>query len=138
MKKIFYFVLPFLALFTSFFWGGCDAAEDFAEEQSLSFDTTIVMIDTVRNHTDVNFIPVKFELEIQLGSFTSKKYADILSAKADSVLNKKSEVIYENNIYRVSAERFTNPEKANAYLEYVKGKGFRDAFVKKIRIIDGN
>jgi len=138
MKKIFYFVLPFLALFTSLILGGCDAAEDFAEEQSLTYDTTIVMFDTIRNHTDVNFIPVKFELEIQLGSFTSKKYADILSAKADSVLNKKSEVIYENNIYRVSAERFTNPEKANAYLEYVRGKGFRDAFVKKIRIIDGN
>ena len=138
MKKIFYFVLPFLALIISFIFGGCDAAEDFAEEQSLTYDTTIVMFDTIRNHTDVNFIPVKFELEIQLGSFTSKKYADILSAKADSVLNKKSEVIYENNIYRVSAERFTNPEKANAYLEYVRGKGFRDAFVKKIRIIDGN
>ena len=138
MKKIFYFVLPFLALFTSLILGGCDAAEDFAEEQSLTYDTTIVMFDTIRNHTDVNFIPVKFELEIQLGSFTSKKYADILSAKADSVLNKKSEVIYENNIYRVSAERFTNPEKANAYLEYVRSKGFRDAFVKKIRIIDGN
>ena len=138
MKKIFYFVIPFLALFMSFIFCGCDSSEDLAEEQTSLSDTTIVMTDTIRNHTYLNFMPVTFELEIQLGSFATKMYADNLSVKADAILNQNTDVIFENNVYRVSAGRFTDPEKANAYLEYVRGKGFRDAYVKKVRKIDGN
>jgi hypothetical protein len=136
MKKIYYFVVPFLALFTSFIYWGCDAAEDFAEQQITQYDTTIVITDTVKKHTNVKFEPVKFELEIQLGSFASKAYADNLSAKADLLLNRKTEVIFEDNVYRVSAGRFTIPDRANAYLEYVREKGFTDAFIRKIKKIN--
>jgi hypothetical protein len=136
MKNIYYFVVPFLALCASVILWGCDAAEDFAEHQATQYDTTIVINDTVRKHTDAKFEPVKFELEIQLGSFASKTYADNLAAKADLILNRKTEVIFEDNVYRVSAGRFTIPDRANAYLEYVKEKGFTDAYIRKIRKIN--
>ncbi len=136
MKNLFNFVILLLVISASFILWGCDAAEDFAEQQNSTYDTVIVITDTIKNRTEVKLVPVKFELEIQLGSFASKTYADNLSAKADSVLKGKTEVIFQDNIYRVCAGRFVNPEKANAYLEYVKEKGFGNAFIRKVKKIN--
>jgi hypothetical protein len=139
MKNLLYFLaLPFLIFISSAFFWGCDAAEEFAEEQMYIADTTIIKIDTIRTRTEIKFVPVKFELIVQIASFARKQYADIMSLKADSILNKKTDIIFEDNYYIVAAGRFTDPEKANAYMGYVKGKGFSDAFVKKIKRLDSN
>jgi len=139
MKNLLYFLaLPFLIFISSACFWGCDAAEDFAEEQMYIPDTTIVQIDTIRTRTEIKFVTVKFELVVQIASFAKKQFADNMSLNADSILGKKTEIIFENNYYIVAVGRFTDPEKANAYMGYVRGKGFPDAFVKKIKKLDNN
>jgi len=139
MKNLLYFLaIPFLIFISSSCFWGCDTAEEYAEEQMYIPDTTIVKIDTLRTRTEIKFVPVKFELVVQIASFAKKQYADNMSLKVDSILSKKTEIIFENNYYVVAAGRFTDPEKANTYLGYVKGKGFTDAFVKKIKRLDSN
>lgn len=135
---MYFTVIPCLLFISSFYFWGCDAAEDYAEQQMYIADTTIVQIDTIRTRTEIKFVPVKFDLVIQIASFARRDYAESMSQKADLSLSKKTEVIIENNYYLVIAGKFTDAEKAKAYLEYVKGKGFPDAFVKKTRRLDNN
>jgi hypothetical protein len=136
MKNILYFAIPIIIILISMNFWGCDSAEEFAEEQINKVDTTIVITDTIKSHRDTSFVPVKYQMEIQLGSFATRKYAEAFSAKADEILNRKTEISFDDNIYRVTAGRFTIPDRANAYLEYVKEKGFSDAFVRKIKVIN--
>jgi hypothetical protein len=134
MKKPLYFlILSAIPIITSLLLFSCDSAEDEAEDRMTRPDTTMVLYDTIRTKTEIKFVPVKFELVIEIASFKNKENADRFKSKTDSLLNKTTEVLELDNHFIVTVGRFTEPDKANAFLEYIKSRGYPQAFIKKIK-----
>ena len=137
MKKSLYFIiLSIIPLFASLLLFGCDAAEDKAEDMMNQPDTTLVMIDTIRTKTEVKFVPVTLDLVIEIASFNNKDNAEKYKAKTDSILNKTTEIIELEDHYIITIGRFTEPDRANAFLDYIKGQGYPQAFIKKVKKIE--
>jgi len=134
MKKLLYFsCIIILMVLSSLGIYGCDAAEDYGEEMINIPDTTVTIIDTIKSKTEINFVPVKFDLVVQLSSFSKKENAEKYSVKTDSILSKSTSIINIDGHFLVTIGKFTDPERANAYLEYIRGKGYPEAFVKKVK-----
>jgi len=137
MRKSLYFcILSALPLIASLLFYACDAAEDEAEDRMTRPDTTLVMIDTFKTKTDVKFIPVKLDLVIQIASFTNRENAEKYKMKTDSLLNKTTEILELDNHFLITVGRFTDPDKANAFLDYIKDQGYPQAFIKKVKKLD--
>ena len=98
-------------------------------------DGIVVVVDTVVVRTDTVKTELKkvesiiLNLTVQLGAFVNKDYDDQYVSDARERLNTMVDIKLNKGIYKITVGKFDNSERANSYLEFVKSKGFEDAFL---------
>jgi hypothetical protein len=91
-------------------------------------DTVVVRTDTVK--TELKKVEsIKLNLTVQLGAFVNKDNADQFVMDARDRLNTMVDMKSVKGVYKITVGKFDDSERANAYLDFVKSKGFEDAFV---------
>ena len=128
-KALNYFVL--LLASSTFFFSACTSSEDKKEWDDglvVVVDTVVVRTDTIK--TELKKVEsIKLNLTVQLAAFVNKDNADQYVIDARERLNTMVDVKFTKGIYKITVGKFDDSERANAYLDFVKSKGFEDAFV---------
>lgn len=101
------------------------------EEVIVVEDTVYVKMDTVIQRYKP---PEKLDLRmvVQLAAFSKKENAEEFAKKAKEKLGFFPNISYFENYYVVTVGSFTDASKAEDYLNYIKGKGFSEAFIRKV------
>ncbi len=89
-------------------------------------DTVFVQRDSVR----IEESNLKLNLTIQLASYDNLAYAESFAAKAKETLNSEVEISQYQGKYTIITGKFDAVRKAEAYLGFVKSKGFNEAFIR--------
>lgn len=104
-----------------------------------SDEEIIVVEDTVYVKTDTfiqRYKPTEkldLRMVVQLAAFSKKENAEEFVKKAKEKLGFPPDISYFENYYIVTVGSFADASKAEDYLNYIKGKGFPDAFIRKLR-----
>lgn len=124
-----YFVL--LLISSTFIFSACTSSDDSKEWDDglvVVVDTVVVRTDTIK--TELKKVEsIKLNLTVQLAAFVNKDNADQYVIDARERLNTMVDVKFTKGIYKITVGKFDDSERANAYLDFVKSKGFEDAFV---------
>lgn len=126
-----YFVL--LLLIGSAFFYSCsssdtDVDEDFNKELVIVVDTVVVRTDTIK--TELKKVEaIKLNLTVQIGAFVNQDNANQYVTDARERLNTMVDMNLKGGVYKVTVGKFDNSERADAYLQFVKSKGYEDAFI---------
>ncbi len=101
---------------------------------SVTVDTFVIKkTDTVFIQTDSARIEQNqfdFNLTIQLASYDNLPYAESFALKAKETLNSDVEISEYQGKYTIITGKFDAVRKAEAYLGFVKSKGFNEAFIR--------
>ena len=127
-----YFVLLLLigsALFYSCSSSDTDEIdEDFKKELVIVIDTVVVRTDTIK--TELKRIKaIKLNLTVQIGAFVNQDNATQYVSDARERLNTMVDMNHKGGVYKITVGKFDNSERADAYLQFVKSKGYEDAFI---------
>ena len=124
-----YFVL--LLISSTFIFSACTSSDDSKEWDDglvVVVDTVVVRTDTIK--TELKKVEsIKLNLTVQLAAFVNKDNADQYVIDARERLNTMVDVKFTKGIYKITVGKFDDSDRANAYLDFVKSKGFEDAFV---------
>jgi hypothetical protein len=135
MNKINRISLIIIFLVFSFSYFSCDSSDTVENETGLSKDTVIFKYDTVFVKREGQPKPVRFDITIQLGSYQVKSNAELFAEKVKGLLEKEVNIINVRGKYIVIVGKYTEPDAANSYLQEVKSKGIKDAYVRNIKDI---
>ena len=125
------FIYPFLLVSFLLFslLTSCTSSDD--EDIYVLRDTVILNVDTLikeqRNVQKLNLVFV-----IQLASFKEMNYAETFRDQAKEKLNVIPDVRKTSTFYHVTVGKFNDAKSAQDYLNFVKSRGFQNAFVKSI------
>ena len=127
-----YFVLLLLigsALFYSCSSSDTDEVdEDFNKELVIVVDTVVVRTDTIK--TELKKVKaIKLNLTVQIGAFVNQDNATQYVSDARERLNTMVDMNLKGGVYKITVGKFDNSERADAYLQFVKSKGYEDAFI---------
>jgi cell division septation protein DedD len=101
------------------------------EEVIVVKDTVYIEKDTViQKHKTPEKLDIR--MVVQLAAFSRKENADEFAKKIKDKLGFLPNVSLFENYYIVTVGSFTDASKAEDYLNYIKGKGFSEAFIRKI------
>jgi hypothetical protein len=131
IKKIIYFVIPVTVLFSVLFYS---CSSDVYDEEDIIVvrDTITIKIDTtIKEQREME--KLRLMLVIQLGAFSNKDYADLFASSASEKLSRDTDVRNVGNLFIVTIGNFTDANKAEDYLMFVKSKGYDKAFIKNIK-----
>lgn len=124
-----YFVL--LLISSTFIFSACTSSEDSKEWDDglvVVVDTVVVRTDTIK--TELKKVEsIKLNLTVQLAAFVNKDNADQFVTDARERLNTMVDMKFVKGIYKITVGKFDDSDRANSYLDFVKSKGFEDAFV---------
>lgn len=116
-------VLVFSSLLTS-----CSSYE---EEYYYVRDTVVVKKDTIiREERPVE--PLRLKLVIQIASFSNQKSAEDFSIQVKEKLNSYPDIRTIQGMYVVTVGSYNNNNQAEEYLNFVKARGFNNAFIKNL------
>jgi cell division septation protein DedD len=124
-----YFVL--LLISSTFIFSACTSSNDSKEWDDglvVVVDTVVVRTDTIK--TELKKVEsIKLNLTVQLAAFVNKDNADQFVTDARERLNTMVDTKLTKGVYKITVGKFDDSDRANAYLDFVKSKGFEDAFV---------
>ena len=124
-----YFVL--LLISSTFIFSACSSSDDSKEWDDglvVVVDTVVVRTDTIK--TELKKVEsIKLNLTVQLAAFVNKDNADQFVTDARERLNTMVDTKLTKGVYKITVGKFDDSDRANAYLDFVKSKGFEDAFV---------
>ncbi|MGB9695804.1 MAG: SPOR domain-containing protein [Ignavibacteria bacterium] len=101
------------------------------EEVIVVEDTVYVKMDTlIQRHKTTEKLDLR--MVVQLAAFSKRENADEFAKKAKEKLGFLPNITYFDNYYIVTVGSFTDASKAEDYLNYIKGKGFSEAFIRKV------
>ena len=135
MKKLYKIGFIIIILISAFVLNSCDSSEFEETELNLSKDTIIYKYDTVFIKKEGQLKQVRFDITVQLASFSVKANAEKFAEKTKILLEKQVDIISVRSKFIVIVGRFSEPEIANSYLGVVKSKGIIDAYVRNIKEI---
>ncbi|MDT8401925.1 MAG: SPOR domain-containing protein [Bacteroidales bacterium] len=72
---------------------------------------------------------------IQLGAFTTQKYAGIMRARLESLLEKKAEIVVEGDFYKVRILDLKDREEVDRTIERLKEVGFNIFWVIRLKAL---
>jgi cell division septation protein DedD len=129
MKKAFIYPLLLVSFLLFSLLTSCTSSDD--EDIYVLRDTVVLNVDTLikeqRNEQKLNLVFV-----IQLAAFKELSYAESFRDKAKEKLNAVPDLRKTNSIYHVTIGKFNDATSAQDYLNFVKSKGFPNAFVKSL------
>jgi len=127
MRKIKLFYLLFL-LFPLVFVS-CYSGDDCCDE-----DEEYYVVDTTKPviAKETLLVVYKYKLNVQIGAFANKNYADDFAKVAREKLKYSVEIrLYPDGLYKLLVGgEFVDINKAIEILEYVRTKGYFDAFIR--------
>jgi hypothetical protein len=131
IKKIIYFIIPVTVFFSVMFYS---CSSDVYDEDDIIVvrDTITIKIDTtIKEQREME--KLRLMLVIQLGAFSNKDYAALFASSVSEKLSRDADVRTAGNLYIVTVGSFTDANKAEDYLMFVKSKGYDKAFIKNIK-----
>jgi cell division septation protein DedD len=131
IKKFNNFIIPVALIFPLIFYS---CASDVYDEEDIVVvrDTITIRIDTtIKEQREME--KLRLMLVIQLGAFSNKDHADNYASSVSEKLSKDADVRNVGNVYVVTVGNFTDANKAEDYLMFVKSKGYDKAFIKNIK-----
>ncbi len=136
--------LIYISITLALFYYGCSSGEYELEEHQIDYVEKTLKIDTVKkvavdtsgnqnNHKKDNTSKDSYSYIVQIGAFFVKTNFDNFFAQAKQALG--DEVFYEftNSLYKIRIGKYSDKAEAIRQLDYVKGKGFDDAFIVTIK-----
>ncbi len=93
-------------------------------------DTVIVGDTSVPSEPREEKYMTNLNLTVQLGSFANQSYAVSFAETAKQNLNYETEIQVYDDKFCVIAGNFDTVKKAEAYLSYVKSKGYNQAYIR--------
>jgi len=141
MLKIVKINLYFLLLPLAVYLTGCSSGEYDIEKYEVNYTEKTVKIDTLKKITikeddkndkikeDINTNKDTYFYIIQIGAFSQKNNLEKFYEQAKMILG--AEVYYEqsNSLYKVRIGNFPNRAEALKYIEFIRSKGYNDAFI---------
>lgn len=125
MFRNFYALLFIVLLSSALILSSCTSE---SSNEVVIVDTVIVKVDTVKVDRKVKEAYVN--LTVQIGAFANKNNADDFAKIASQKLSGVVEVtLVSGKLYKITVGRFSDPKKADDYLQIVKSKGYTDSFV---------
>lgn len=101
---------------------------------SVTIDTFVIKkTDTIfvqRDSARIEESKLNLNLTIQLASYDNLAYAESFALKAKETLNSEVEISQHQGKYTIITGKFDAVRKAEAYLGFVKSKGFKEAFIR--------
>ncbi|MFZ4589470.1 MAG: SPOR domain-containing protein [Ignavibacteria bacterium] len=129
MKRIYIYPLVLVAFLLVSLMSSCTSSDD--EDIYVLKDTVVLNVDTlIKEQRNVQKVNLTFV--IQLAAFKEQNYADAFVVSAKEKLNSIPDVRKTGSIYLVTVGKFNEASSAQDYLNYVKSKGFSNAFVKSL------
>lgn len=129
MKKAYIYPFVLVAFLLVSLMSSCTSSDD--EDIYVLKDTVVLNVDTlIKEQRNVQKVNLTFV--IQLAAFKEQNYADAFVVSAKEKLNSIPDVRKTGSIYLVTVGKFNEASSAQDYLNYVKSKGFSNAFVKSL------
>jgi len=129
MKKIHIYPLILMTLIIVSVLSSCSSGDE--EDIYILRDTVVLNVDTlIREQRNVQKVNLTFV--IQLAAFREQTYADAFVASAKEKLNSIPDVRKSGSIFLVTVGKFNDAGSAQDYLNFVKSKGYSNAFVKSL------
>lgn len=129
MDKI--YILPFIlvTLILVSLMSSCSSSDD--EDIYVLRDTVFLNVDTlIKEQRNVQKVNLKFV--IQLAAFSDQSNADAFIISAKEKLNSIPDTRKSGNVLLITVGKFSDATSAQDYLNFVKSKGFTNAFVKSL------
>lgn len=128
MKKIYIFPLIFVTFLLVSLMSSCTSSDD---DIYVIRDTVVLNVDTLikeqRNVQKINLTYV-----IQLAAFKEQSYADAFIISAKEKLNSIPDVRKSGSLFLITVGKFNEASSAQDYLNFVKSKGFTNAFIRSL------
>ena len=129
MKKIYIYPFILVTLLLVSLMSSCSSADD--EDIYVLRDTVVLNVDTlIKEQRSVQRVNLTYV--IQLAAFKEQSYADAFVTSAKEKLNSIPDIRKTGNIYLVTVGKFNEAGSAQDYLNFVKSKGFSNAFIKSL------
>lgn len=130
MRKALIYPIILVSLLTVSMLSSCSSSGD-DEDIYVLRDTVILNIDTLIRETR-NQQKLNLTFVVQLAAFKEMKYAEIFKDKVKDKLNVVPDLRKSGDVYHVTVGKFNDAASAQDYLNFVKSKGFTNAFVKSL------
>jgi len=129
MKKIYIYPFILVTLLLVSLMSSCSSGDD--EDIYVLRDTVVLNVDTlIKEQRSVQRVNLTYV--IQLAAFKEQSYADAFVTSAKEKLNSIPDIRKTGNIYLVTVGKFNEAGSAQDYLNFVKSKGFSNAFIKSL------
>jgi cell division septation protein DedD len=135
--------LIYFSILFGLYYFGCSSGEYELEEHQIDYIEKTLKFDTVKtvsndttnqnNKKIDNTSKESYVYIVQIGAFIVKSNFDRFIEKARQVLG--DQVFYElrNNLYRIRIGNYSNKAEALRQLDYVKDRGYYDAFIVTVK-----
>jgi hypothetical protein len=129
MKKVYIYPFILVTLIFVSLISSCTSGDD--EDIYVLKDTVVLNVDTlIKEQRNVQKVNLTFV--IQLAAFREQSHADAFLVSAKDKLNSIPDLRNMGNMYLVTVGKFNDAGSAQDYLNFVKSKGFSNAFVKSL------
>jgi hypothetical protein len=129
MKKIYVYPLILVAFLLVSLISSCTSSDD--EDIYVLRDTVVLNVDTlIKEQRNVQKVNLTFV--IQLAAFKEQNHADAFITSAKEKLNSIPDIRKSGSVFLVTVGKFNDAGSAQDYLNFVKSKGYTNAFVKSL------
>lgn len=128
MKKVFILPLILVTFLLVSFISSCSSGDD---DIYVLKDTVVLTVDTlIKEQRAVEKVDLTYV--IQLVAYKERSSADAFVTSAKDKLNVIPDVRRSGTVYLVTVGKFNDANSAQDYLNFVKSKGFTNAFIKSL------
>jgi cell division septation protein DedD len=129
MKKIYIYPIILVTFLLLSLVSSCTSSDD--EDIYVLKDTVVLNVDTlIKEQRNVQRVNLSYV--IQLAAFREQSHADAFILSAKEKLNSIPDLRKTNGVFLVTVGKFNEAGSAQDYLNFVKSKGFTNAFIKSL------
>jgi hypothetical protein len=129
MKKVYIYPFILVTLLLVSLMSSCTTSDD--EDIYVLRDTVVLNVDTlIKEQRNVQRVNLSYV--IQLAAFKEQIHADAFILSAKEKLNSIPDLRKINGVFLVTVGKFNEAGSAQDYLNFVKSKGFTNAFIKSL------
>jgi len=129
MKKVYIYPFILVTLLLVSLMSSCTTSDD--EDIYVLRDTVVLNVDTlIKEQRNVQRVNLSYV--IQLAAFREQSHADAFILSAKEKLNSIPDLRKTDGVFLVTVGKFNEAGSAQDYLNFVKSKGFTNAFIKSL------
>lgn len=129
MKKVYLLPLIIVTITLVSLISSCSSSDD--DDIYVLKDTVVLTVDTLIKEQRV-VQKVNLVFVIQLAAYKEQSSADALVTSAKEKLSVIPDIRRNGGLYLVTVGKFNDANSAQDYLNFVKSKGYTNAFIKSL------